>query len=198
MARAIGSSHEVSGAAHMPARGGGAATTLLRLEGFGPSVAARGAALRDLLAEFGDIDELDRAASLARWQAVRDAAAVRDGAAPLWRLSLTPSEAPAIVAAIAGKLAVRVLYDWSGGLVWLAVDGGDGADPADAGAATIRAAVAAQGGGHATLMRASDAIRAAIDVFEPQPAAVAALARRVKDGFDPRRILNPGRMYAGV
>jgi glycolate oxidase FAD binding subunit len=31
-------------------------------------------------------------------------------------------------------------------------------------------------------------------VFEPQPAPLAALARRVKAAFDPRRILNPGRM----
>jgi glycolate oxidase FAD binding subunit len=37
-------------------------------------------------------------------------------------------------------------------------------------------------------------MRLAVPVFEPQPAALAALARRVKDGFDPRRILNPGRM----
>ena len=199
MARAIGSSHEVSGAAHLPAAGAAAATTLLRLEGFGPSVAARNEALRGLLAEFGAIAELDRDESLARWRLVRDAAPVRDGGTPLWRLSLTPSCAPAAVAAIADSLAVRALYDWSGGLVWLAVDGAAGGqDASDAGAAAIRAAIAAHGGGHATLMRAPEAVRAVVDVFEPQAAAVAALSRRVKDGFDPRRILNPGRMYAGV
>ena len=27
---------------------------------------------------------------------------------------------------------------------------------------------------------------------------LAALTRRVKESFDPRRVLNPGRMYAGV
>jgi glycolate oxidase FAD binding subunit len=47
-------------------------------------------------------------------------------------------------------------------------------------------------------MRAPDALRAAIPVFEPQAGALAALSARVKDSFDPRRILNPGRMYAGV
>ena len=38
----------------------------------------------------------------------------------------------------------------------------------------------------------------AVDVFEPQPEALAALTRRVKESFDPKGILGPGRMYAGV
>jgi len=36
-----------------------------------------------------------------------------------------------------------------------------------------------------------------VDVFEPQDAALAALTKRVKDGFDPQGILNPGRMGRG-
>jgi glycolate oxidase FAD binding subunit len=47
-------------------------------------------------------------------------------------------------------------------------------------------------------VRAPAALRAAIDVFEPQEQALAALTRRVKEGFDPKRVLNPGRMWAGV
>jgi glycolate oxidase FAD binding subunit len=53
-------------------------------------------------------------------------------------------------------------------------------------------------GGHALLMRAPVALRAAVPVFQPQPPPLAALSERVKDSFDPRRVLNPGRMYAGV
>ena len=71
-------------------------------------------------------------------------------------------------------------------------------DPAnDAGAAKIRSAVASSGG-HATLIRAPTAVRAAIDVFAPQEAGLAALTKRVKEGFDPKGVLNPGRMWAGV
>ncbi len=50
------------------------------------------------------------------------------------------------------------------------------------------------GTGHATLVKASAALRRAVAVFEPQTAALAALSRRVKDAFDPAHILNPGRM----
>jgi glycolate oxidase FAD binding subunit len=85
-----------------------------------------------------------------------------------------------------------LLYDWAGGLVWAELP------PAhDGGAALVRQAVRACGG-HATLVRAPAAVRAAVDVFEPQPPAIAALSKRIKDGFDPNGVLNPGRMWAGV
>ncbi len=47
-------------------------------------------------------------------------------------------------------------------------------------------------------MRAPAELRATVPVFQPQDAAGAALSARVKDGFDPNRVLNPGRMYAGL
>jgi glycolate oxidase FAD binding subunit len=58
----------------------------------------------------------------------------------------------------------------------------------------VRAAVR-QAGGHATLVVAPESIRATIPVFEPVAGALAALMARVKSAFDPRSILNPGRMY---
>ena len=48
--------------------------------------------------------------------------------------------------------------------------------------------------GHATLLRASDAVRNAVDVFHPQPSGLAALNERVRVSFDPKVILNRGRM----
>ena len=72
----------------------------------------------------------------------------------------------------------------------------------DAAAAQMRAALRAPGdgagGGHATLLRAPAELRAGLEVFQPMDAAKQALVARLKDGFDPRRVLNPGRMYAGV
>ena len=66
------------------------------------------------------------------------------------------------------------------------------------GAASKDVDAAAATGGHATLIRASAATRAAVDVFEPQQGALAAVTRRVKESFDPKGVLNPGRMWAGV
>jgi glycolate oxidase FAD binding subunit len=85
-----------------------------------------------------------------------------------------------------------MFYDWGGGLVWVAMPI---ADEPDAG--SVRAAVA-ELGGHATLVRAPAAIRAATDVFQPEEPGVAALTRRIKASFDPKAVLNRGRMWAGV
>jgi glycolate oxidase FAD binding subunit len=105
---------------------------------------------------------------------------------------VAPSAGPALAASVARALDGAHFFDWGGGLVWLAVPAaGDG------GAAVIRGAVAAAGG-HATLIRAPDALRNAVPVFAPQPPALAALTRRVKESFDPKRILNRGRMYGDV
>ena len=86
----------------------------------------------------------------------------------------------------------QYFFDWAGGLVWVALPPAD-----DAGAGAVRRA-AHSTGGHATLIRAPAAIRAAVDVFEPQKGALEGVSKRIKEGFDPKGVLNPGRMWAGV
>ena len=109
---------------------------------------------------------------------------------PLWRISTAPSQGAVLARAIAGADA-DMIYDWAGGLIWALLGDSD-----DAGATLVRRAVKICGG-HATLIRAPAALRAATDVFEPQDAAMAALTKRVKASFDPKAVLNPGRMWAG-
>jgi glycolate oxidase FAD binding subunit len=205
MATALGSPADVSGAAHLPAgvaqRVAGAAAadrpvTALRLEGVAPSIPPRRGTLETLLKPYGELIAVGERASRALWQAVRDVTpfeAPAAGAAPaLWRISTAPSQGPEIVARVATQGEAAAFYDWGGGLIWMQVIG-----RADAGARLVRRAVA-DCGGHATLFRADVAVRAAVDVFEPQERSVAALARRVKEGFDPKGTLGPGRMYAGT
>ncbi|MCZ6845855.1 MAG: hypothetical protein O7F69_08150, partial [Alphaproteobacteria bacterium] len=88
---------------------------------------------------------------------------------------------------------------WGGGLIWYRLDGPvDDRLADDCGATVVRQALERHGGGHATLVRAADEVRERVEVFQPQADGLAALTARVKDSFDPRRILNPGRMYRGV
>ena len=195
MTAALNSPHEVSGAAHLPngADGADRPLTVLRLEGPPPSVAARAAALAQELAPFGAIDEARGDASRELWHAIGDVAPLaRDTRHALWRLSVPPSAGAPLAAELARRLDHRHFFDWGGGLLWLAVRSGD-----DGGAAVIRASIAKLGG-HATLIRGADALRATVPVFQPQAPALAALSRRVKESFDPRRILNRGRMYADL
>ncbi|MBN8941491.1 MAG: FAD-binding protein [Rhizobiales bacterium] len=191
LSAALGSPFEPTGAAHLPAGAGETARTLIRIEGFGPSIAYRNGELSRLLKRFGALDTLAPAEAAPLWRAIRDATFVAGADSAVWRLSVAPSKA----AALGGKLrerGARLFYDWGGGLIWAALD------PAgDAGAPRIHA-LAKASGGYATLMRAPDAIRRAVDVFDPPAAPLMTMQKKLKASLDPDGILNPGRMYAGV
>jgi glycolate oxidase FAD binding subunit len=204
MALALQSPYEVAGAAHVPAGlaggvgveelGSGTAATAIRLEGFGPSIEYRAGKFRALFRDFGSVEFLEREPSLAFWAAVRDVKPfVARPERLVWRLSVPPADGARVAADIASRLPAEAYFDWGGGLVGLAVE------PAveRAGQEVIRDAIRL-GGGHATLIRAPDTVRASADVFHPQAASLAALSARVKESQDPKRIFNPGRMYAGV
>jgi glycolate oxidase FAD binding subunit len=201
MAAAMGSPYDVSGAAHLPDHVASyfdglprpEAATALRLEGFAPSVQHRKETLAALMRPFGPVVLLDERDSRALWRSVRVAkpfTAATSHARPLWRISTRPAQGHRLVDLITP--AAQMFYDWGGGLVWAAMPFEDEPD-----AGSIRGAVARLGG-HATLIRAPAAVRAAVDVFEPEEPALRALNKRVKEGFDPQGLLNPGRLWAGV
>jgi len=98
------------------------------------------------------------------------------GEAPLWRLAVPPAT-PSL------SLPGKWLLEWSGAQRWLhgEVDG----------VAVHR--VAQEVGGHATLFRGGGREG---ERFQPLPRAVQEIHRRLKQAFDPKHILNPGRMYA--
>ncbi|MDF2119092.1 FAD-binding protein [Roseiarcaceae bacterium H3SJ34-1] len=200
MAVALGSPFGVSGAAHLPAGiGTPSARTLLRLEHFRDSIDYRAGELAKLLASFGRAGRIEDDASCDLWRAVRDVtllAEPRDDA--IWRISVAPTHGPAVVAALQqAQLPFRHFFDWGGGLIWLAcaMQGQERALQ-DAGAQAIRSAIGRDG--HATLIRGTEDLRARIDVFQPLDPALMKITAAIKASFDPDRILNPGRMYAGV
>ncbi len=177
----------------------GAPITAFRLEGVPPSVDFRLNRLRELLASKGLHRVLDRDESLAFWREVRDAHPfARDTSRLLWRISVPPAQGAEVLARIERALPnAQSFLDWGGGLIWLQLESVSEACDALASAEKIRAAVATVGG-HATLIRANADVRRSVDVFQPQPAALAALSNRVKAQFDPKQVLNPGRLYVGV
>ncbi|MFG1461466.1 glycolate oxidase subunit GlcE [Xanthobacter sp. DSM 24535] len=199
MSAAMGSSCEVSAAATLPAALAPRLPQLetdrsvvaLRLEGFEPSVKARRAMLIRVLMPFGGVEVLEAEASAALWAGVRDVlpfAGTRERA--VWRISTPPMAGPHLAAQLARDLDAEAFCDWAGGLVWVQMP--DARPQAEA----VRAHLAPHGG-HATLVRADPAQRAGA-VFQPLEPAHAALSQRVKASFDPKGLLNPGRMYAGA
>ncbi|MBL4693660.1 MAG: glycolate oxidase subunit GlcE [Magnetovibrio sp.] len=189
MRLAQNSTFEVSGVAHLPqniarrsavsyVKDCGRSVTAVRVEGLAQSVEARCQALRALLAPLGAVEELHTTNTQTLWQEIRDVDFFAQDH-HIWRLSVPPSEGPAI----AENLPKEHFFDWAGGLVWCGVEA---SDPFD-----FRGAIHS---GHATLMRADEDVRARVPVFQPQPDGLAHVMDRVKSGFDPFGILNPGRL----
>jgi glycolate oxidase FAD binding subunit len=208
MTAALGSPFDVSGAAHVPnsvfraaMSGLGSlgslgsrreAVTLLRLEGITASAVHRAAALGKLLAPFGTPEMIEDASSEAVWSSVRDvepfAANGALGAWPVWRIVCPPASGGALGERLSRDSGGDVIYDWGGGLIWAALP-----PRADAQAALVRQRVDAAGG-HAMLLRAAEEVRRNVGVFHPQPGGLAALSERVRHSFDPKSVLNRGRM----
>lgn len=194
LSAALGSPFEISGAAHLPAGFGSGAGTLLRIEGLAFSIDYRIGELRRLLRRFGQADLIEGEAAAALWRAVRDGEPLAEPRGDaVWRISTKPSHGPELAGVLDRLCAgARWYFDWGGGLVWFACEAGD-----EAGADAIRAAVD-QYGGHATLLRASPELRAAVDVFQPLSEPMRKLTAGIKAAFDPAGIFNVGRMYAGI
>ncbi|WP_417808291.1 FAD-binding protein [Thioclava sp.] len=168
LAAALGSPFDVSGAGWVPGVG-----AVVRVEGLAQSVEYRAAKLAALLEPFG-ATRIEQDGSGAIWADLRDLAPFIGKPGDLWRLSVKPSEAADIIARLGGE----VMLDWGGGLIWAVLP--EGADAR---------ALAAPYSGHATLMRGTQGA-----AFQPEPAPVAALSAGLRAQFDPRGILNPGRM----
>ena len=164
---ALGSPFDVSGAARHTGR------SLIRVEGMAGSVAYRIGRLGALVG--GDVSVAEAEASAMLWRGVRDVAPLTGKTGEVWRIATLPTAAAEVVSRTGGE----ALWDWGGGLVWLLLDPGRGAE--------VAAAVA--GRGHATLVKGEGG-----PVFPPDAPDVAALVAGLKAKFDPRGILNRGMM----
>ncbi len=196
--------YEVSGTVHLYEQvarrldhpelaGQKAALTLIRIENFAKSVGYRAEAIRSALKVYGEPMVLKMDDTLRLWGELRHLSVLPyDAATCLWRVSTAPTKGPKVVSAIKRHMPAEVMYDWSGGLIWIEVPAS-----ADAGASDIRRAVAVHGG-HATLIRAASDVRATVEVFQPQAPANERLMAGLKTAFDPYRLFNPGRMYVNI
>jgi glycolate oxidase FAD binding subunit len=153
--------------------------TLIRLEGQADGVAARKDELCRTIARGARVIDAEEGAHLFR--TIGEVFPLFGPSTSLWRVSLPPTAAETAIQQFKPKTWVA---DWAGGLLLLEFDT----------VANVHT-VAKSLGGHATALRTSAPID---DVFTPLDAATLALTQRLKDAFDPARILNPGRMVKNL
>ncbi|MFC3691567.1 FAD-binding protein [Chenggangzhangella methanolivorans] len=171
-AKALATPYEVSGAAFH------AGVAWLRIEGWERQVIYR---VDRLLALLGgrDSDVIKDDGSRLLWRALRDFDHFAASQAPVWRILVKPTDAPAATAALEA-LGLETSMDWGGGLIWCS---------GEAASARLRSALP---GGHATLVRRGS--RPAAEASHPLSAPVEALSSALRRTFDPAAILNPGLM----
>ena len=187
--------HEPGAAAILPAviageegvDSGKAFTIVIRLEGIEASVADR---LGHLLQLTGG-ERLAERESVKLWLRIRDARPIAEKPFDIWKVSCAPSDAPKVLAALDSRLEIRMMADWAGGLLWI---GGPSARIGPA----LRQAVAGLDSGFAMLVRDLSVTRDKIPPFQPLPAGLYELHKRVKASFDPLGVLNYERMHEGI
>jgi len=144
-----------------------AGQTVIRVEGLAGSVKYRAAELVKKLG--GEVVDFD-------WTTVRDVLPFANQTGDVWRFSVKPSDGPKLGAALR-ETGAEVIYDWGGGLVWALSTGGD--------MRGLKGDIA----GHATLIRGTG-----YPVFHPESTGIKLLNEGLRMKFDPRNILNVGRM----
>lgn len=182
MSAAMGSQADVAAAAHIPEDvSDGQSVTILRIQGFGPSVSARRVLLENVLEPFGRLHCLPQGDGDALWTALRTLEPL-GATSVIWRLSVPARQAGELSLELR-KLGGRFMLDWAGGLIWFA---------SNADAVAIRTAVEVVGG-NAALIRAEEVVRARTPTLHPQSLGVAALEERVRRAFDPVGVFETGR-----
>lgn len=227
LGQAARSPAQITGGAHLPPaiaaasavpalRSTGRSSTLLRLEGFAPSVEWSASLLAELVRGIASepLLRVEQKETQILWREIGSVSYFADGtASPVWRVSIEPARAAEYVAAIEARAGASCFFDGCGGVVWVRVPGNAMADApesgttdalADAGAAIVRGGLVDAGSGtsgigavgYATLVRAAASVRDRVPPFQPLEPGLASLTHRVKQQFDPRGVFNPGRMYA--
>jgi glycolate oxidase FAD binding subunit len=186
LADLLGTPVDLSAAAHFGGTRETVTLTALRLEGLREPVAARQTELESRLRRMADVRTIAEDGSRDFWCRSRDlnsfAGYPHDC---VWRLMLPGTQAARVVKAVGGE----AIYDWGGSMVFIRTETGK----AEEHAAVLRAMVA-EAGGNACLFRAPAALRRQIGTFQPRAKALSELGERVRQMFDPKGILNPGKL----
>ena len=204
--QAISSSNDISGAAFFPIepkvpgcvmniektfklndlKYGGSLTTI-RIEGSKKSINLR---IQNLIDELKivnfDISILDTYQSEIFWNKVKSLEFFSSSKNNILRIVIPPSECVQLVYQLSNKF--KYYLDWGGALMWM--------EAFELSEESIRKKVVKHGG-YVTMIKNSDYLPYVEDVFTINRGRFN-ISQNIKKSFDPKRILNPGKMYTGI
>ena len=86
---------------------------------------------------------------------------------------------------------IKYFVDWGGSLIWVQLD--------DISTKTFKniKEIVKSSSGYMTVIKIEENLKALVDVFTIDPIKYK-ITEQIKKSFDPKRILNPGKMYSGI
>ena len=207
--QAISSSNDISGAAFFPIepkvpgcvmniektfklndlKYGGSLTTI-RIEGSKKSINLR---IQNLIDELKivnfNISILDTYQSEIFWNKVKSLEFFSSSKNNILRIVIPPSECVQLVYQLSNKF--KYYLDWGGALMWM-----EAFELSEEMFESIRKKVVKHGG-YVTMIKNSDYLPYVEDVFTINRGRFD-ISQNIKKSFDPKRILNPGKMYTGI
>ena len=165
--------------------------TAIRIEGSKLSVDERINQLsKELNININEISILDPSQSNIFWENTRCLKVFTNLKANLLRVIVPASE----VLDLVNKLKpynVKYFIDWGGNLVWLQID------ELNLNSFKEIRSLVKNLGGYLTIIKVEESLKASIDIFTIDEVKYK-ISEKIKKSFDPKRILNPGKMYTGI
>jgi glycolate oxidase FAD binding subunit len=165
--------------------------TAIRIEGSKLSVDERINQLsKELNISINEISILDPSQSNIFWENTRCLKVFSNLKGNLLRVIVPASE----VLDLVNKLKpynVKYFIDWGGNLVWLQID------ELNLNSLKEIRSLVKNLGGYLTIIKVDESLKASIDIFTIDEVKYK-ISEKIKKSFDPKRILNPGKMYTGI
>ena len=207
--KAISSSNEVSGASFLPVNPVckkcemnikntfklndlkyTGSLTALRLEGSKKSIEKRIENLKkELKIEKLDISELETLQSEIFWKKIKNLEFFSSTKNNIFRIVIPPSECINLIYELPVKF--KYFLDWGGAVIWM-----EGCEISEQKFESIRKKVVKHKG-YVSMIKYSDHLPYVEDVFTIDSVRFN-ISQNIKKSFDPKRILNPEKMYTGI
>ena len=207
--KAINSSNEVSGASYLPVEPEcsgcvmnikktfklndlkyDGSITAIRMEGSKSSIDER---MKNLIQELKIIDNevsyLQTYQSEIFWYKIKNLELFTLSKNNIIRIIIPPSESIQLIYQFSNKF--KYYLDWGGALIWM-----EAYELTEEMFESIRKKVVKHGG-YVTMIKNSDFLPFVEDVFTTNRVRFN-ISQNIKKSFDPKRILNPGKMYTGI
>ncbi len=200
--KAMHTSVEISGACFYPAKiskffklndlDTNTSITAIRLEGPKISVTERVNTLKKLFSDYKTtISVLENYQSRIFWQNTTDLQFFNNSKNVVAKIVLPPLNADQLMNKFENE-ELKYVVDWAGNLIWVELPENDSVLLKHLRTEILKLS------GHMTIIKAPNHVRIREDFLTTVDENIKVLSLKIKESFDPKKILNPGKMYSGI